>query len=100
MPVAPAPPLPGTLQPRITLIDTQPGGKVVVTTSRDNQKMVHVQLTLDTEQILEKTLPNTRLEFQLPIDRVHGFTARAIYTDKDGNDLGQWSDVRSDSSQI
>jgi hypothetical protein len=100
VPIAAAPTSPMALQPRITSIDTQPGGKVVVTTSRDNQKMVRAQLTLDTAQVLEKTLPNTRLEFALPVDRVHGFTARAIYTDKDGNDIGQWSDVRSDSSQI
>lgn len=102
VPVAAAPLSPMALQPRITSIDTQPGGKVVVTTSRDNQKMVRVQLTLDTTpaQVLEKTLPNTRLEFALPVDRVHGFSARAIYCDKDGNDLGQWSDARSDSSQI
>lgn len=102
VPVAAAPPSPGTLQPRIISIDTQPGGKVVVVTTRDNQKMVRVQLTLDTTppQVLEKMLPNTRLPFDLPVDRVHGFSAKAIYCDKDGNDLGQWSDARSDSSQL
>lgn len=100
VPSTPAPPSPNALQPRITSIDTQPGGKVVVVTTRDNQKMVRVQITLDSGQVLEKTLPNTHLPFALPVDRVHGFSVKAMYADKDGNDLGQWSDARSDSSQL
>ena len=81
----------GNLQPRIVSNDTQPGGKTIVTTTRDGQTMVHCQITLDTGEVLNRTLANTKFTFTLPTDRVHGFTSRAIYADKNGEDIGQWS---------
>lgn len=97
----PAPPIPvADLKPRIVSIDTQAGGKCVVTSSRDGQKMVHVKITLDTGVAMEKTLANSQFTFILPTDRVHSFDAMAIYADKNGEDLGQWSDVKSDTSEL
>ncbi len=90
----------GDLQPRIVSIDTQPAGKTIVTTTRDGQTMVHCQLTLDTGEVLNKTLANTKFTFTVPTDRVHSLSARAIYADKNGEDIGQWSDAKSETSEV
>lgn len=90
----------GDLKPRVTSIDTQAGGKCVVTSSRDGQKMVHCRLLLDTGEKMDKVLANSQFTFTLPTDRVHHFEAMAIYADKNGEDLGQWSDVKSDTSEL
>lgn len=100
VPPAPVAATPSDLKPRILSLDTQPAGETRVTTSRDDQKMVHVQITLDTGAVLDKTLPNTRFVFMLPTDRAHSLEARARYADKDGNDIGQWSDIKTDSSEV
>ncbi len=90
----------GDLQPRIVSNDTQPAGKTIVTTTRDGQTMVHCQLTLDTGEVLDKTLATTKFTFTLPTDRVHAFSSRAIYADKNGEDIGQWSEAKSDTSEV
>ncbi len=90
----------GELRPRVVSNDTQPAGKTIVTTTRDGQTMVHCQITLDTGEVLNKTLANTKFTFMLPTDRVHGFSSRAIYADKDGQDIGQWSEPKSDTSEV
>ena len=88
------------LQARVVSIDTLPGGKIVVTTTRDHQTMVHCEVTLDTGEVMNKTLATTKFTFMLPTDRVHAFTARAIYADGQGEDMGQWSEVRSETSEL
>ena len=96
-----APPIPPSqLQPRITAIDTEANGKTTVKVSRGGQPMIHCRVTLDSGQVFEKTLANSQFLFDLPTDRVHGFSAMAIYADRNGNDVGQWSDPKSDSSEI
>lgn len=99
VPETPATP-PGELQPRIVSNDTQPAGKTIVTTTRDGQTMVHCQLTLDSGEVLDKTLATTKFTFMLPTDRVHAFTSRAIYADKNGEDIGQWSEAKPDTSEV
>ncbi len=88
------------LKPRVASIDTQASGKVVVTCSRDNQKMVHCRLVLDTDVVMEKVLANSQFTFVLPTDRVHHFEVTAIYADKNGEDIGQWSDVKAETSEL
>ncbi len=88
------------LKPRLISMFGTPGGKISVTTTRENQKMVHVQITLDTDVVLEKTLPGTRFSFEVPTDRPHILHVRACYTDAQGEDIGHWSDIKTATSEI
>jgi len=67
---------------------------------RQSQPQIHFRLALDTGETMNKTLPNSKASFVLPTDRVHGFEATAIYADKNGDDYGQWSDAKSDTSEL
>ena len=93
-------PNPATMQPRVTSILTEASGHTTVSVERKSQPQIHFRLTIDTGEILNKTLPNSKAIFVLPVDRVHGFEATAIYADKNGDDYGQWSDAKSDSSEL
>lgn len=97
---ASAPPIPpAQMQPRITSIDTEANGKTTVKVLRGHAKMIHCRVALDSGQIFEKTLANSEFKFDLPTDRVHNFSAMAIYADNNGEDFGQWSDPKSDTSE-
>ena len=100
VPVAATPPNPATMQPRVTSISTEAGGHVTLSVERQSQPQIHFRLTLDTGEVMNKTLPNSKASFVLPLDRVHGFEATAIYADRNGDDFGQWSDAKSDSSEL
>ena len=95
-----APPNPATMKPRVSSLMAEAGGKVTVTVERQNQPQIHFRLTLDSGEVLDKTLPNSKASFTLPVDRVHRFDAIAIYSDRNGDDYGQWSDAKSDTSAL
>ena len=93
-------PNPAQMQTRITSIATEPAGHTTISAERKSQPQIHFRVVLDTGQSFDKVLPNSKATFELPTDRVHGFEARAIFADRNGDDFGQWSDARSDSSEV
>jgi len=36
----------------------------------------------------------------LPTDRVHSLDAMVIYADRNGDDTGQWREIKSDTSEL
>ena len=93
-------PNPATMKSRVTSILTESAGKTTIVGDRQNQKQIHFRVTLDSGQVFDKVLPNSRATFMLPTDRVHSFDAMVIYADSNGDDYGQWSDVKSDTSEL
>ena len=100
VPSTEAAPNPGTMQPRVTSILTEASGHVTVGAERQSQPQIHFRLTLDSGEVFDKTLPNSKASFMLPTDRVHHFEAMAIYADRNGDDFGQWSDAKGDTSEL
>lgn len=100
VPESVSPPNPATMQPRVMSILTEAGGRVTVSVERQSQPQIHFRLSLDSGEVFDKTLPNSKASFVLPTDRVHGFGATAIYSDKNGDDYGVWSEAKSDSSEL
>ncbi len=93
-------PNPATMQPRVTSILTEAAGHTTVSVERQSQPQIHFRLTLDSGEVMNKTLPNSKASFVLPTDRVHHFEATAIYADRNGDDYGQWSDAKGETSEL